>query len=98
MWLHSGDASLYKFINKDVTESKPYGSATAEQRIRTTDKYYVFYNNTFFLIKSLKDLPNMLANKKNELEQHYQQISKMKSTSDDKFTQMILYYNLLLKQ
>lgn len=98
LWLHSGEASLYKFIIKDVTESKPYGSATAEQRIRTTDKYYVFYNNTFFLLKSLKDIPNVLANKKSELEQHYQQISKIKASTDDKFTQMLLYYNLLLKQ
>jgi hypothetical protein len=97
-WLHSGDAALFKYINKDVSETKPYGSATVEQRIRTSEKYYVLYNNTFFLLKSLKDIPNVLANKKGELEQHYQQISKMKTTADDKFTQMILYYNLLLKQ
>jgi hypothetical protein len=40
-WLHSGKASLYKLIDKQASEQKPYGSATTEIRIQTVEKYFI---------------------------------------------------------
>ncbi|MFN2458833.1 MAG: hypothetical protein ABR502_11585 [Chitinophagaceae bacterium] len=98
LWLHTGQpASLYKLYNKNLSEQTPYGSATIEQRIKTTEKYFVLYNNTMFRVKHPKDLPAVLANKKPEPESYYSQIAKDKVSLDDKFEKMVVYYNSLVK-
>lgn len=64
LWLYTGQASLYKTFVKNLFESKPCASATTEQRIQTTEKYLVLYNNAFFEVKKINDLTSILANKK----------------------------------
>ena len=98
LWLCSGVASLYKVFVKNLTEIKPYGSATFEQHIQTTEKYLVLHNNAFFEVKKLKDLPSVLANKKTELEAFLKNNDDQKASTDDRFVKMIEYYNTLLKE
>ena len=52
LWLVSGTASLYKYFSKTVSESKPYGASTAEQRIKTADIYFVLYSNAYLEVKN----------------------------------------------
>jgi hypothetical protein len=62
--LSEGRAWLFKKNDKQLHETKPYGSATIEQSIVTIGRYYVLYNGNFTEIKKLKDLPGILADKK----------------------------------
>lgn len=98
LWLYTGKASLYKTFIKTVFETKPYGSATIEQRIQTAEKYLVLYNNAFFEVKKIKDVPSILANKKNELEAFLKTKDDPKASMDDRFVKLIEYYNSLLKE
>lgn len=98
LWLASGTASLYKFFSKTTSESTPYGSATVEQHIRTTESYLVLYNNAFMEIKKLKDAPTVLANKKKELEDFLKDKDNSKDGMDDRFAALIDHYNLLFKE
>ncbi len=95
-WMASGSASLYKFYNKQLTESAPYGSATTEQKIKTKEKYLVVYNNAYFEISKIKDTPGILANKKTELEAYLKKEEKS-SSLDDRLTAIIQFYNGLIK-
>jgi hypothetical protein len=97
LWLASGTASLYKKFAKDLSESRPYGSATVEQRIRTQEKYLILYNNSFLEVKKIKDLPTVLANKKKELEDFLKKNDDEKASMDDRMVKLIEYYNSLVK-
>jgi len=97
LWLCNGQASLYKTFIKTVSETRPYGSATTEQRIQTTEKYLLFYNNAFLEVKKIKDVPSVLANKKKELEDFLKTTDDPKATMDDRFVKLVEYYNSLLK-
>ncbi len=94
-WLASGTASLYKFYNKQLTESAPYGSATTEQKIKTKEKYLIAYNNAYFEISKTKEAPSILANKKAELETYLK--SEKSGSFDDRLTALLEYYNELFK-
>jgi len=96
-WLHSGkSASLYKFFNKKLTETKPYGSATFEQSISTIPQYLVLHNNSLLEIKKPKDAPSVLANKKAELEIFLKSKDSKDAAMDIRMTALIIYYNSLL--
>jgi len=98
LWLVSGTASLYKYFSKSVSEIKPYGSATAEQRIKTSEVYYVRYSNAYLEIKKLKDAPSVLANKKSEIEEYLKKKDEKNTSTDDRFTDLITFYNSLFQQ
>lgn len=95
LWLCGGKASLYKYFQKDMFAQKPYGSATEEQRIHTKEVYYLFYNGAVFSPRKPKDVPSLLANKKEELESFLKK-ENAAETLDDRFTALISYYNSLL--
>jgi hypothetical protein len=95
LWLQSGKASLYQIIRKELTEEKPYGSATTEQRIKTKKEYIIFYNNALFSFSKIKQVPAILANKKTELETYLQKQNK-NSPEEDRITELISFYNTLL--
>ena len=97
LWLHTGNASLYKYFNKTITESKPYSSSTVEQSMKTTETYLVHYNNTLLEIKKIKDAPSVLANKKAELEEFLKTRDDKSLSMDDRMTALIAYYNSLFK-
>jgi len=95
--LHTGQASLYKYFKKFISENKPYGSTTTEQTIRTTESYLVMYNNALVEIKKIKDAPAVLANKKGELEEYLKTKDNKNLSTDDRMTALIAYYNSLFK-
>ena len=96
--LAPGTASLYKSFTKVVSESKPYGSATTEQRMRTNESYLVLYNNSLMEIKKIKDAPSVLANKQKELEEFLKSKDDKKLSMDERFKALIDYYNSLVKE
>jgi hypothetical protein len=97
LWLVSGPASLYKYFSKSVSELKPYGSSTAEQTIKTSEVFYVLYGNAYLEIKKIKDAPSVLANKKSEIEEYLKKKENKQTSADDRFTDLITYYNSLFK-
>jgi len=98
LWLSTGTASLYKTFKKSLSEMRPYGSATTEQRIKTSEKYFVLYNNAFLEVKKIRDAPSVLANKKAELEVFLKNKDDQKASMDDRFVKLIEYYNSLFKE
>jgi hypothetical protein len=94
-WLASGKATLYQFQTKGIGEIRPYGSATYEQHVSTTEKYLVLINDAFIEIKKPKDVPAILANKKKELEEWLKKKDDTRASLEDRFTAMIEYYNSL---
>lgn len=94
--LATGKASLYKKFSKSLSENKPYGSATTEQEIKTTEIYLVHYNQAMLQIKKLKDAPAVLANKKAALEEWLR--TERGFSMDDRFIALINYYNTLLEE
>ncbi len=97
LWLLSGPASLYKSFDKKLYEETPYNSATTEQHIKTFEKFLVLYNNHLLEIKKIKDAPDVLANKKNELEEFLRNKDEKNSSMEDRYTALVNYYNSLLK-
>ncbi len=95
LWLLSGKASLYLVFNKEIIEEKPYGSATTEQRIQTKKAYVIVYNNALFGFTKIKQLPEILANKKQELETYLQKQPK-NSSEENRIVDLVSYYNSLL--
>lgn len=89
-----GGAAVYKRIVKALNENKPYGSATIEQSIKTSNKYYVFYKNTFTQVKKLKDIPDVLTDKKTQLAQ-YITSQKLSEKNEDDFEKLMQYYGTL---
>jgi len=94
--LDSGAASLYKTFTKEISENKPYGSATVEQKMSTTETYLVYYNNTLMEIKKIKEAPGVLANKKKELEEFLDKKDNKKTSLDERMKALIKFYNSLL--
>lgn len=90
----SGDASLYRKVEKVIEESKQYGSATTERSINTHTKYFVLHNYALAEIKKVKDIYNILYEKKTELEA-YSQSEKIQKSSVDAYRKLISYYNTL---
>lgn len=95
LWLGSGTASLYKHFKKDLRETTPYGQATTERSITTKESYIIQYNNTYFEVKKIKDVPGILANKRKELEDYLQNQDDRSLNIDDRFAKLISYYNSL---
>lgn len=96
--LDSGYVSLYKFFYKTIFETRPYGAATYEQHIQTAGRYFVLYKNRFVEISKLKDAPNALADKSNELKEFLKTKDDAKLTMDERFVNLINHYNSLQKQ
>jgi len=90
--LSQGKVWLFKKFNKQVQESKPYGSATIEQSIITLANYCVLYNGTFTEIKKMKDLPGILLDKKDQVAQ-YIKSNNLSGKTDTDFQSVVNYYN-----
>jgi hypothetical protein len=95
--LTAGNASLYKLTNKKITETKPYGSSVVEQSIITTEQYFVFTNSTYTKVKKLKDIPDILSNKSNDLSRFISS-RKLSGKSEQDFIDVVAEYNSLLQK
>ena len=90
-------ASLFRYYKKDVTERKPYASSTTEQRILTNDKFLVLINNVLIEIKKPRDAPQVLANKKSELETFLKNQDDPKASTEVRLLALMRYYNSLFR-
>lgn len=88
----SGKATLYKHLAKVVNETKPYGQATYEQTIVTTNSYFLLADSVFTPIKKIRSLPDMLSDKKEELSQ-YISGKNLSGKTDVDYAAVISYYN-----
>ena len=89
-----GGAVIYKQVIKTLNENKPYGSATVEQSIKTSGRYFVLYKGVLNPIKKIKDLPDVLTDKKKELSQ-YLSTHKLSEKNDNDFEEVLQYYSSL---
>lgn len=97
-WLHSGKVLLFKYYTKEVSENKPFGSATFEQHIHTTETYLVYYNKALLLITKPKNAPSVLGDKKAELTAFLKEKNKGDLSPDDLMTALVSYYETLLSE
>ncbi|TMI86380.1 MAG: hypothetical protein E6H10_00105 [Bacteroidetes bacterium] len=92
--LAEGDAMLFKQIRKHMTENKPYGSATIEQSISNSAHYYILYKEDFNEIKKIRDLPDLLPDKKSQMFD-YLKNNNISGKTDSDFENAINYFNSL---
>jgi hypothetical protein len=90
--LVEGKASVFKKIKKQMSEDKPYGSATIEQSVHTSFQYYLLYNGNFIQVKKFKELPDVLIDKKNEIIQ-YIKANNLSGKTDDDYRSVFNHYN-----
>ena len=95
--LQAGKVELYKQYKKDMLESKPYGSATVEQSIKTESRYFVLISGKWVRIKKIKELTDLLTDKKNEI-QKFVEDKKLTKDSEANFEAVIAYNNSLSNQ
>jgi hypothetical protein len=92
--LSEGKAILLKKFNKQMQEVKPYGSATVEQSIITSSRYYILYDGNFTEIKKIKEIAGILIDKKDEITQ-YIKSNNLPGKTDADFISLINYYDQL---
>jgi len=93
--LDTGQVTLYKRFSKVINESRPYGSATTEQRITTTGQYFLMINAVFTPVKKLKEIPDLLPDKKEELKA-FINLKNLSGRNDADFSTLVSYYNSLV--
>lgn len=92
--LETGKAQLYKQHKKKLLESKPYGSATIEQKIQTEIRYFILVNGQWTRIKKMKDLTTAFYKKQKELAKFITE-KKIFENSESNFEAVTAYYNSL---
>jgi hypothetical protein len=78
-----------------VVEQQPYNSATVDQYIKTTEKYYLLKDKLLIQIKKTKDLLEALNDKAAELEKFKKE--KSNTPGEKNFIEIVGYYNSLFK-
>jgi hypothetical protein len=92
--LETGKAELYKQHKKKLWESKPYGSATIEQKIQTEIRYFILVNGQWIRIKKVEDLTTAFYKKNKEITKFITE-KKLSENSDSNFEAITAYYNSL---
>jgi hypothetical protein len=87
-------AKLYKQSVKNLQEIKPYNSATVEQYIRTADYYYILYNGKLTAVKKIKDIADILGDKKPKILKYISE-NKLNGKSDNDFINVMSFYKSL---
>lgn len=92
--LQNGKKELYKQYKKTIQETRPYGSATTEQTIRTEARYYILTGGQWKRVKKLKELISLLSDKKNEVERFIKE-KQIEGDNESNFQAIVSYYNSL---
>ncbi|HWN89297.1 MAG TPA: hypothetical protein VNM35_09550 [Chitinophagaceae bacterium] len=92
-----GKVELYKQYKKKLLENRPYNSATTEQSIKTDLRYFVLFSGKWVRIKKIKELADLLADKKNEI-QKFIEDKKLTKDNEANFEAIVAYYNTLPDQ
>lgn len=97
MWLlqlAEGKAGLYKLEKKQLNESRPYGSATTEQRITSINSFYVLFNNQLTRVKKTTDIADILSSQKAAL-LDYIKSNRLGQKDEKDMVQLVNYFNTL---
>jgi hypothetical protein len=91
--LADGKVELYKYVTKSITESTVFGSATSEQKIVSTNQYYLLHDSSFSRVKKLKDLTDNLLSDKKELLTAFIDSHKLSGRNESDFSAVVAHYN-----
>lgn len=92
--LYLGKATLLKQYKKELMEKPLYGSASVELSISTQQRYYIIYAGEWQWVKKIKNLPEILHIKKNELQKFIKE-QKLNTETEENFIALVHYYNSL---
>ncbi|MEI9944885.1 MAG: hypothetical protein WDN26_11770 [Chitinophagaceae bacterium] len=92
--LVDGKARLYKRIEKKLTEETVFNSAATEEQISTSDQYFIVLDSDYTRIKKVKDIPDLLKSKKEEVKA-YIKSNGLSGQSETDFSKTIIFYNSL---
>jgi hypothetical protein len=90
-----GSAVLFKKIQKNVNETRPYASATYQQTIVTMAVYFILNNNAFTRIKKFSQLTEVLNKNNGELLQ-FINANKLTGKKETDYIMVVNKYNELL--
>ncbi|MBA2746196.1 MAG: hypothetical protein H0U44_08230 [Flavisolibacter sp.] len=93
--LHLDSVTLYKKYKKEISEDKPYGSATTEQRMRTREVFYVGFKGAFTEIKKITDPIPAFAAHKTAIAEFMKSLSHQ--SHELKLVALVQYMNRLIK-
>lgn len=89
-----GKATLYKQFVKTISDASSYGTAASERSVRTEVKYYVQINNKVTKLKKLKDIVDLVPDKKTELSAYIEN-GKFNGKKEADYIAVVNYYNSL---
>lgn len=92
--LATGKVFLLKQYKKELRETPIYGSSSTEFSISTELRYFVFNNGKWNLVKKMKNISELLSDKKSELLKFIKD-QKLDTESEDNFISLINFYNSL---
>ena len=92
--LQPGKAQLVKYQKKELVEKSSYASAPVDV-IKTQTRYYLWYDNRLFKVSSFRDLREVFAAHKTEL-QAYLDKEKPSWKEEAHIINVVSYYNSLL--
>lgn len=93
--LVEGKTSLYLFPSKILREVKPYNSSVADQRIYTSDEFWVVRSGMVHKVKKPKELPVLLSGKRAEMEKFMERADIKNAAVPEQLVAMVRYYNSL---
>lgn len=76
-----------------MIEQQPFNSATVEQSVKTTEKYYLLKDNALIPIKKPKDLLEALNDKSAQLEKFKKE--KSNASLEKNLVEIVSFYNTL---
>ncbi len=90
-----GKRTLLKHHRKQVNETKPYGSATTEQKIRNSDVFYIYEDGRMIPIKSSRqDILGFFSDQKSALES-FIKAEGLQFKNEGDLVRLVEYYNKL---
>ena len=90
--LESGKLSLYRQVIKKITETKPYGSATSEQRVETFFSYWIQAGEDCRAVKKISELANYIVEVDPELKSKLPQ-RKLYDKKEEDWIELAKLYN-----
>ncbi len=85
---------LLKSYHKKIIESKTYASSLTEQEIRTTENYFIRYNNEMTMVKKFSDIIALAGSKSSKL-QEYINSNKLSMKKEADLVSLVNHYNTL---
>lgn len=92
--LSTGKAFLLKQYKKELKETPLYGSATTELSITTQPRYYVLNGGKWNQVKKLKNISELLSDKKTELSKFIKD-QKLDVEKEENLIALVNFYNSL---